>query len=142
MICSKIKSQLKVLLRQFDNYVDVHIDTALQITTALKNVLSSPVANIVSAIIPGNTNDVLRQQLIAGLNVAIEALTIADNCKQYSVLNDKLNCFLQQLKTRDPQLQDALLQKLASLLASHLDGGRMKQSIYDLFTQAKYAASK
>ncbi len=54
MFCTKMKSQIKALLREFDNYVDDHIDMALKITTALKNVLSSPVADVLTAIIPGD----------------------------------------------------------------------------------------
>lgn len=142
MFCTNIKSKIKAVLQQFDSYIDAHIDTALQITTAIKNVLSSPVTDILTAIIPGEVDDTIRTQLVNALNKAIEALTVVDNCKQYTDLNDKLNCFVQQIKQRDPQLQDAILQKLASLLAGELDGQRLKQSLYDLYTQAKYTANK
>ena len=142
MFCTKIKGQLKSLLRQFDNYVDTNIDTALKITTGLKNILSSPTADIITAIIPGDIDNTIRQQLINALSKAVEVLTIADVCKQYTDVNDKLNCFVEQLKLRDPQLQDAILQKLASLLTSGLDGQRLKQSLYDLYTQAKFSATK
>lgn len=142
ILCKTIKGKLRSLLRHFDNYVDAHIDTALQITTALKNMLSSPVADIISAIIPGDLDNTIRQQLIYALSKAVEALLIAENCKQFTEVNEKLDCFIQQLKLRDPLLQDAILQKLASLLTSRLDGRRMKQSLYDLYTQAKYSAAK
>ena len=142
MICSKMKSQLKALLSEFDKYVDAHIDMALKITVELKAIFSSPAADIITAIIPGDLDNTIRDQIIIGLGKAIEALTIADNCKQYSDINALLNCFVQQIQQRDPQLQDAVLQKLASLLAATLDGQRLKQSLYDMYTQAKYAASK
>ena len=142
MICTKMKSQLKSLLRDFDSYVDTHIDTALKITEALKNLLSSPVADILTAIIPGDLDNTIRQDLITALGKAITVLTIADNCKQYTDVNALLNCFIQQVQQRDPQLQEALLQKLASLLVSQLDGQRLTQTLYDLYTQAKYTASK
>ena len=142
MFCTKVKTQLRALLRYFDNYVDTHIEPALKITTSLKNILSSPTADIITAIIPGDIDNTVRQQLIVVLTAALEALTIADTCKQYTDINEKLNCFTQQLKQRDPQLQDAVLQKLASLLTGGLDGQRLKQSVYDLYTQAKYTATK
>jgi hypothetical protein len=142
MFCTTIKGKLKSLLRQFDNYVDTHIDRALAVTTGLKNMLSSPVADIITAVIPGDLDSVIRRQLIAALSKAVEALLIAENCRHYADLNDKLSCFIEQLKLRDPLLQDALLHKLASLLTSRLDGQRMKQSLYDLYTQAKYTAAK
>ena len=130
------------MLRGFDNYVDGHIDTALTITSELKKMLSSPVADIITAIIPSDIDNVIRQQIISALGKAVEALTIVETCKQYTDVNEKLKCFVAQLQQREPQLQDAILQKLASLLAGQLDGQRLKQSLYDLFTQAKYAVSK
>ncbi len=142
MFCTKMKSQLKTMLRDFDNYVDAHIDTALKITTALKKVLSSPVADVITAIIPGDIDNLIRRQLEAALSKAIAVLTIANSCKQFTEVNELLNCFVEQLKLRDPELQDALLQKLASLLAGQLDGQRLKQNLYDLYTQAKYTATK
>ncbi len=142
MLCSKLKSSYKMLLSQFDSYLDAHIETALAVTTAISNIIASPVGDIITAIIPGNVDDAIRKELIAALGTAVEALAIADSCKLYADLNDKLKCFLQQLQLRDPQLQQAILQKLASLLAGTLDGQRLAQSLYDLFTQAKYTASK
>ena len=142
MFCTKMKNQVRILLKEFDSYIDAHIDTALQIATGIKNLLASPVADIVTDIIPGNIDDAVRTQLLLALDKAIQALTIADTCKQCLDINDKLKCFVQQLKQHDPQLQDALLQKLASLVAGHLDGLRLKQYLYDLYTQAKYSTTK
>ena len=137
MFCTKMKNQVKSLLRDFDNYVDEHVAMALKITTALKNLLSSPVANILTAIIPGEIDNVIQKELTIALAKAVEALTIVENCKHYADVNAKINCFIAELKQRDPHLQDAILQKLASLLAAHLDGQRLKQNLYDLYTQAK-----
>ena len=142
MFCTKMKNQMRTLLKEFDSYIDAHVDTALHITTEIKNILASPVADIVTSIIPGNVDDMIRTQLLLALDKAIQALNIADACKQYTDINDKLKCFVLQLQQKDPQLQDALLQKLASLVAGHLDGQRLKQYLYDLYTQAKYSSSK
>jgi hypothetical protein len=141
MFCTKVNAEIKSALKQFDQYVDAHIDTALQITSALKSMLASPAADIITAIIPGSADDVLRTQLLNALTKITEALSIVDSCKQYTDLNDKLKCFVQQLSQRDPKLQDAILLKLSSLLAAELDGQKLKQSLYDLYTQAKYVTA-
>ena len=133
---------MRKLLRQFDSYIDANIDTAIQVTNTLKAVLSSPVTDLVTAIIPGEVDDMLKVQLLKALEKAVQALLIADSCKQYSTLNEKLACFAQQLNQRDPQLRDAVLLKLASLLAGFLDSQRFKQHVYDLYTQVKYSAIK
>ena len=142
MFCPKINKQVKSALQQFDSYVDAHVDVALKVSIAIKNLLNSPVADIVTAIIPGELDNTIRVKLVSALDKVVEALTIVDTCKQYTNLNDKLKCFITQLQQRDPQLQDAVLQKLASLLAANLDGQKLKQSLYDLYTQAKYISTK
>ncbi len=142
MFCTKMKKQVRLLLQQFDSFLERNVDTALQITTAIKSFLESPVADILTAIIPGSVDDIIRRQLIYALDKSVEALAIAEHCKQYTDIEEKLKCFASQLKQREPDMQDALLQKLASLLAGTLDGNRLKQSVYDLFTQVKYTTAK
>ncbi len=142
MFCSKINAHIRQLLRQFDNLLESNIDTALQITTQLKALLSSSVADLLTELIPGNIDDIIRKQLIYALDRSIEALAIANTCKDFKNINDKLKCFAMQLSAKEPHMQDAILQKLASLLAGELDGKRLKQNIYDLYTQAKYTTAK
>ena len=142
MLCPKAGGKLRSALKQFDQYVDAHIETALKVTIALKNLLNSPAADILTTIIPGELDNVIRTQLLNATIKAVEVLTIADNCKQCTDPEEKLQCFVQQIKQRDPNLQDAILQKLASLLAAELDGQKLKQALYDLYTQAKYVTSK
>jgi hypothetical protein len=142
MFCTKMRSKLKRLLQQIDQYVDEHAETALRITTTLKGMLESPVADIVTAIIPGDADELIRKHLIAALELATNALSIANECAAQQTLNEKLQCFVTQLRKYPPEVQDALLQKLASLLTKQLDGSRGRQSLYDLYTQAKYAAGK
>ncbi len=142
MLCTNFKTRIKTALREFDTYIDAHIDTALSVTAAIKNALTSPVADILTEIIPGTIDNTIRTQLVNALTKVITALSIVDSCKQYTDATEKLKCFIAQLQQHDPHLQDAILQKLASLLAGELDGNRLKQSLYDLYTQAKYTTVK
>ena len=138
MFCTKANAEIKAALNKFDAYVDAHVDTALKITSTMKSLLASPIGDVLTALIPGTADDVLRAKLVSGLSKVVDALSIVDACKQYTDLNDKLKCFMQQLAAKDPALQDALLFKIASLLVGALDGNQLQQSLYDLYTQAKY----
>lgn len=142
MFCTKIKNKLKAIMRHIDEYTETHVAMALKITTSLKRALTSPVADILTAIIPGDLDNALRDQVVNALDKITEALTIADACKNCTNLNDRLRCLAQQLQQRDPNLQDAILHKLASLLAGSLDGNRLRQSLYDLYTQTHYTSTK
>jgi hypothetical protein len=141
-MCNKLKSRLKSALKNFDRFIDAHVDTALQITTALKNILNSPVADVLSAILPGQLDGLIKNQLVDALDKAITALTIADTCKTCTDLNSKLACFVSEVKKLNPDLQNALLQKLASLISAHLHGQQLQQCLYDLYTQSKYTSTQ
>ena len=141
-MCNKLKSRLKKALVYFDNYVDAHVDTALQITMAIQKLLNSPVLDVLTTIIPGQVDNIIRSQMQSALNTAVDALSIADACKSCTDLNSKLSCFMNELKKMHPDLQDAILQKLASLIAAHLHNNKLQQCFYDLFTQSKYTSLK
>ncbi len=140
MFCSKFKAAIKKLLNQYDSYLEAHVESALSITTAIKKIIGSPVVDILTAIIPGNIDDVIKEQLRAALDKTILALSMVERCKASVDAETRLKCFVEQLSIAEPQLRDAILQKLASMLVGELDGQRFKQSIYDLFTQAGYTA--
>lgn len=142
MFCSKLRLKIKLLLKQFDSYLEKHVDTALTVTTALKKFLASPVAQVLTAIIPSDIDEVIRVKLLYGLGIAIDGLNIIDECKDVSSLEDKVQCFINALKKLNPEAQDAVFAKLASILARTLDDDKKAQNIYDLFVQAKFSASK
>jgi len=142
MFCNKMRGRIKRILQQFDEYLDEHIDLALSVTTALKKFLSSPAGDIITALIPGDLDNVIRQHLLTALEQAINALQITDKCRKHENIADKLLCLAEEMRQRSPELRDALFHRLASLVASELDGQRLKQSLYDLYTQAKYSAMK
>lgn len=142
MFCTKMRKKVRLLLNRFDRYVEEHVATALHITTTLKSMLESPVADILTAIIPGNADDIIKRQLIKALADATTALGIINKCSGSTHINDRLLCLLTELKQLPESQREAILHKLASLVASNLDGQRLKQSFYDLYTQVHYTASK
>jgi hypothetical protein len=142
MLFAKIKNKLKVLLNDFDSFIDSHLNIALQITTELKNILSAPPSDILSAIIPASITPALRQEIITAIDQTITTLNLAETCKQYIDLNEKLNCFIQQVQKMDPDLQEAVLQKITSLVTGILHGNSLKQYLYDLYAQIKTSAQK
>ena len=142
MFCSGLRKKLKKALAAFDNYVEAHVDIALSITTAIKNVLQSPVADLITAIIPGDLDGILKLKAIGILTASVDALTIVKKCESETDVNKKLQCFIDGIKQLDPKLQDALLIKLASLLTAGLDDNKLAGNLYDLYVQAKFVATK
>lgn len=137
MFCKKFRFKFKQLVGQFDKLVEANIDTALSITTGIKKFLKGAGGDILTVIIPGTADDVARVKIIAVLEKTIDALEVVNTCKD-APINEKLECFVREVSLRSPDQVDAVLAKLASLLASELDGKRLRQALYDLYTQAEY----
>ena len=142
MFCKNFKTKIKALINQFNRFVNANVETALKVSSSLKSILDSLPAQILTAIIPGDVDEAVRVKIVAALEKIVPALSIVDACKQYNDLEDKLKCFAEQLNKIAPELRDAILSKLAALLASELDDQRLAQNLYDLYTQGKYSTSK
>jgi hypothetical protein len=140
--CNTVRAKVKAILRQFDQYIQDHVETALKVTPALKNFLASPAGDVLTAIIPTDIDSVIRSKILIALNEVIPALTIINDCKKSPHLDDKMRCFIQQFKTMDPDMRDAVLQKFAALLTRELHGCKLAQNVYDLFVQASYSIKK
>jgi hypothetical protein len=142
MFCTKMRQRIRHVMQQFDAYVDAHAETALQITTALKHALESPVADMVTLLIPGTADDALKQHLQQALVRVTDTLLVLSKCSKEHDMNKKLQCLAGELLRQTPEVRDALLHKMASLLTGELDGNRLKQRLYDLYVQAKYTSMK
>ncbi|KAA2244574.1 hypothetical protein F0L74_00940 [Chitinophaga agrisoli] len=140
--CRKTGSKIKQALQQFDSFIELHADEALQVTKIIKSALESPLVDILEAIIPGDADTIFKNKLLQALEIGIDTLSIISTCRQEPSLEAKLVCFVDALKEVSPDLQDAVLQKLQSILLRELDGNSRKQNIYDLFSQAAYSNSK
>lgn len=140
--CKSANKKIKELLKEFDSYIIAHIDTALKITTAIQKALKSPGAIIATALIPGDIDNTARQELIKILQIVVPTLSIVDTCKGQTTFQSLMQCFVLNLKKQDPELQQAILQKLAALITNKLDNSKLDQNLYDLFVQAQYSIKK
>lgn len=142
MFCSGLKQKLRKALRSFDEYVESHVNTALTITTCMRNILQSPVTDLVTALIPGTLDDVAKAKTLQVLCASVDVLSVVKKCSGETDAKKKIQCFMDELKQYDPKLQNTLLFKLASLVTAGLDDNKLSENLYDLYVQAKYVASK
>jgi hypothetical protein len=140
--CKKTGPKIKQALQQFDAFIAQHSEEALRVTKIIKSALESPLADLLEAIIPGDADTIFKNKVLQALEIGIDTLNIVNTCRQEPNLEAKLNCFVNALKEVSADLQDAVLQKLQSILLRELDGNTRKQNIYDLFSQAAYSNSK
>ena len=100
-----------------------HAETALSVTRLLKNVLQSPVADIIVAIIPTDIDDEIRNKIVSALD-------------KFGRTN------IENIPHSAEHIQKAILIKIASIILSELDDNNLKESTYDLVVQATYSNAK
>ena len=142
MFCAKWAGKIKGLLKKVDKYVQENATLALRVTTAVKAFLDGPIAKLMTAVIPTDVDEMIRQQLIVALSKAIDVLSIVDACKDVVDLDQKLICFITEVKKKSPELQEALLVKMAQIITREIDGNKLPQSVYDLAVQGQYTIAK
>ncbi|MES2773376.1 MAG: hypothetical protein V4722_04290 [Bacteroidota bacterium] len=142
MFCSKFRSKIKQLVRQIGEVVLENAALALSVTNAIKKFLSSPLGDILTAIIPGNVDDLIKARLVEALNYAIPLLEGFDTCSHESTVEEKLACLKIYLQGKYPDVADALLIKLAALITKFLDGHQLAQNQYDTAVQVQYSLNK
>lgn len=138
--------KLRDAIREFFGALPAKIKTiaaqSLQVTTAIKSILSNPVADVVTAIIPGDWDDALKATVLQAIEKALPYLQIVDNCKHHTNVEDMLKCWVAEVAKLPKHAQNAMLHKLASLLMAQMHNNELKQSLYDYYQQAYYSSQK
>ncbi len=142
MFCSKFRSKIKQLIRRIGEAVLENAALALNVTGGIKKFLQSPLGDILTVIIPGSVDDIVKARLIDALNYAIPLLEGFKNCNQESSIEEKLACLKVYLKSKYPHVADALLIKLAALITKYLDGHKLSQNEYDTAVQVQFSLNK
>ncbi len=138
---SKIFDFLKSLFINVDNWVKNHIQPSIKFVENLKGILESPVADIVTALIPGDVDDKIRAFLLANCGKALNALAITQDIANEPDPVQAIIKLLQYLKTATPAMKAAIYKQLASEMAKLSNGGKevVKGHSVDLLTQLEYS---
>ena len=118
-----------------------YAETSLEITYKLKQILQSPVADVLTAIIPSTIDDNAKKQMITYIDKVLPYLIIVDDCKNKGDVSAMIACWVQHLAKHPAHTRNALLIKFAALLTAMQHGEEYKQSLYDAAVQLEYTAS-
>lgn len=133
---------IKTIMGIIPKNVKKYATNSLEVTTRLKSVLDNPVVDIITAIVPGNSDDAIVKSMRELVGKAIQFLTIVDNCADKEDVNEMLLCWADNVRKLHPTLQGAALHKLASLLTAYQDNEALRQRLYDLYVQMMYVDKK
>lgn len=110
--------------KNFATFVETHVDDAIEIGNKIKALISNPVITNILDILPDKVKTMAKedqQKLLDKIETAIDKLAISQNCLSLPTLEEKLTCFLQQLRNRSELDANGTIQKLVSAIVMQAD---------------------
>jgi len=117
----RLFSRTKFLIQQF-------VTPAVATVEKLKQLMDSPAVDVLTAIIPGNADNLIASRIRVLLPKVLQVLRISDECLKLEHADEIIQCAVNKLKTYDPDAQAAKFHSIAALLAHYLSDKRITWS--------------
>lgn len=123
-----IWSAIKGLFHKLEEEEKRLLPIVITVVNNIKNVVDSPIADVVTALIPGDVDDKIREKLQVFLPKILTELNMLNTCQQLEDHNEQLHCILQNLKLSSDAAKDIYYHGLASLILTELSDGKLTWS--------------
>lgn len=141
---SKIWNQIKSLFDGIPAELKTAIHIGVVVTENIKSFVDSPAADILTAIIPGDVDDEIKNWLRAKLPSILTELKLADSCAGLTDLGEITKCAVRVLQGLDANVKGAFLHTLSILVAQVASDGKLSWSdgvyILEWYYQHEYKA--
>src|SRR6201985_2554549 len=125
---SKLWADIKNLFDGIPSELKTAIHIGVVVTEGLKTFVDSPAADILTAIIPGDIDDDLKDLLRAKLPQILTELKLADSCSGLTDPSQITSCALKVLQGLDGDIKSAFLHSLSVLVAQVAADGKLTWS--------------
>jgi hypothetical protein len=122
---SKIWDEIEALFSGMPAELKTAIHIGVIVTENLKNFVDSPAADILTALIPGDADDELKDLLRAKLPTILTELKLADSCGSLTDPAQITACAVKVLQDLDRDIQSAFLHNLSVLIAQIAADGKL-----------------
>jgi hypothetical protein len=129
---TKISSWLKKIwkaIQSLFNRIPAELKSAIHIGVAvtenIKTFIDSPIADILTTLIPGETDDRIKIVLRKALPTLLMQLKLADNCAVASTPEQIIICAIKTLQNLTGDLKSAYLHNLSVLIALIASDGKL-----------------
>jgi hypothetical protein len=136
---------LKKIWNQIENLfggLPLGIKTALQIgitvTENIKNFVDSPVADIVTSIIPGNIDDAIKDKLRSSLPILLTELKLVESSLNLTQPGLIIKTAASVIQAMDKNIKPGILHQLSILIAQIAADGKLSWSDGVLLSQWYY----
>ncbi len=122
---AKIWSEIKNLFDGIPAELKTAVHIGVVVTENIKNLVDSPVADVLTAIIPGDLDDEIKNWLRAKLPVILTELKLADSCGALTDPQEITKCAIKVLRGLDGDIKSAFLHNLSVLIAQVASDGKL-----------------
>lgn len=141
----KIFSFLKRLFRSLKALAQKFVTPSVLVVEALKKAVESPVMPVITAIIPGNLDNKIVEQLKKNLPRVLQLLRISDECLKLEAADEIILCAIKKLKEYDPEARAAQYHSIAAMLSVYLSDKKLswREAVHlseEIFQQMKQPA--
>lgn len=125
---TKIWNEIKSLFDRIPPELKTAIHVGVIVTENIKNFVDSPTADVLTAIIPGNIDDEIKNWLRAKLPQILTELKLADSCSGLTDPSQITACAIKVLQGLDGDIKSAFLHNLSILIAQVASDGKLTWS--------------
>ena len=125
---TKIWTEIKSLFEGIPSELKTAIHIGVTVTQNIKTFVDSPVADVLTAIIPGDIDDEIKNWLHAKLPEILTELKLADSCSGLTDPPAITQCAVKILQGLDADVQAPFLHSLSVLIAQVAADGKLTWS--------------
>jgi hypothetical protein len=125
LFLTRLWETIKSLFNSFPDKLKAAVQIGIIITENIKTIIDSPIADILTAIIPGDIDDKVKQALRVGIPVILADLKLTNQCSDLTDPQEITKCAIETLKTLDGDIRSAFLHNLSILIAQVAADGKL-----------------
>ncbi len=125
---NKIWDEVKSLFDSFPAEIKTAIHIGVVVTENIKNFVDSPTADVLTALIPGDIDDQMKNWLRAKLPTVLTELKLADSCSTLTDPEQITACAIKVLQGLDGDIKSAFLHNLSIFIAQIAADGKLTWS--------------
>ncbi|MDO3624733.1 hypothetical protein [Mucilaginibacter sp. BT774] len=125
---TKIPNQIKALFDGIPAELKTAVHIGVEVTESIKTFVDLPAADILTAIIPGDIDDEVKNWLRTKLPIILTELKLADSCWQLTDPSEITACAVKVLQGLDGSVKSAFLHNLSILMVQVAADGKLTWS--------------
>jgi hypothetical protein len=124
-LLTKIWATIQSLFNNFPADLKTAVHIGVSVTQNIKSILNSPDIDILTALIPGDIDDKVKQALRSGIPIILFDLKLADTCSELTDPQEITICAIKALQSLDGDIKSAFLHTFSVLVTQLAADGKL-----------------